>query len=83
MKILFVVGLVVLVLGILSFFVPIPHSENHALKAGDVSIGVRTENNQRIPPIASVVMVAAGAAMMIAARESRSNTVLVAPARGA
>jgi len=68
MRTLFVVGLVVLVLGILSFFVPIPHSENHALKAGDVSIGVRTEHNERVPPIASVVMVAAGAGMMIAAR---------------
>jgi hypothetical protein len=68
MKILFVVGVVVLVLGILSFFVPIPHSENHALKAGDVSIGVRTEHSERVPPTASVVMVVAGAGMMIAAR---------------
>ena len=29
MKPLSVVGLVVLVLGILSFFVPLPHSEHH------------------------------------------------------
>ena len=33
MKALFVVGLAVLILGILSFFVPVPHSENHGIKA--------------------------------------------------
>ena len=42
MKALFVVGLAVVVLGILSFFVAIPHSENHGIKAGDVNIGVQT-----------------------------------------
>jgi len=68
MMILFVVGLVVLILGILSFFVPIPHSEKHGIKAGDVSIGVRTEHNERVSPVASVVMVVVGAGMMIAAR---------------
>jgi hypothetical protein len=68
MKILFVVGLVVLILGILSFFVPIPHSEKHGIKAGDVSIGVRTEHNERVSAVASVVMVVVGAGMMIAAR---------------
>ncbi len=34
MKGLFVVGLAVVILGILSFFVAIPHSENHGIKAG-------------------------------------------------
>jgi hypothetical protein len=36
MKALFVVGLAVAILGILSFFVAIPHTENHGIKAGDV-----------------------------------------------
>jgi hypothetical protein len=68
MKALFAAGLVVLILGILSFFVPIPHSERHGIKAGDVSIGVRTEHSERVPLTASVVMVVAGAGMMIAGR---------------
>ena len=48
MKALFAVGLAVLILGILSFFIAIPHSENHGIKAGDVNIGVQT-HDQRVP----------------------------------
>ena len=46
MKALFVVGLAVVILGILSFFVAIPHSENHGIKAGDVNIGVQTHEQR-------------------------------------
>jgi len=46
MKSLLVVGAVVLILGLLSFFVPIPHYEHHGLNAGDVHIGVTTEPQQ-------------------------------------
>ena len=68
MKPLLSVGLVVLVLGVLSFFVPIPHSENHGIKVGDAHIGVQTEHSDRVPMAVSVVMVAAGAVLMIAGR---------------
>ena len=47
MKALFVVGLAVVILGILSFFVAIPHSENHGIKAGDVNIGVQTHEQRK------------------------------------
>jgi hypothetical protein len=68
MKPLFIVGLVVLTLGILSFFVPVPHSEHHDIRAGDVQLGVRTEHSDRVPPAISVVLVVAAAGMMIAGR---------------
>jgi hypothetical protein len=68
MKALLSVGLVVLILGILSFFVPIPHSEHHSVSAGDVHVGINTEHSDRVPPVISVVLVVAGAGMMIAAR---------------
>lgn len=45
MKPLFGVGLVVLILGVLSFFVPLPHSEHHGISAGDVHLGVTTEHS--------------------------------------
>lgn len=67
-KALFVTGLVVLILGIASFFVPIPHTENHGIKAGDVSIGVRTTEHERVSPIVSTVLILAGAGMMIGGR---------------
>ncbi len=70
MKILFAVGLVVLVLGIASFFVPFPKQENHGIKVGDAKIGVQTEHNERISPIVSVVLVLGGAGMMIAGKRA-------------
>jgi hypothetical protein len=35
-------GVVVLILGIISFFVPMPHSEHHGVSVGDAHIGVTT-----------------------------------------
>jgi hypothetical protein len=68
MKPLFGVGLVVLVLGILSFFVPIPHSEHHGVSAGDVHLGVTTEHSDRLPYAFSIVVVVVGAGLMIAGK---------------
>jgi hypothetical protein len=68
MRALFGVGLVVLVLGILSFFVPIPHSEHHGVNAGDLQLGVTTHHEDRVAPALSVALVAVGAGMMIAGR---------------
>lgn len=66
MKALFVVGLVILILGIVSLFVPLPHTENHGVKAGDLSIGVQTRHDEKVSPIVSAVMILGGAGMMIA-----------------
>ena len=68
MKVLFAVGLAVMVLGILSFFIAIPHSENHGIKAGDVSIGVQTHESEKVSPAVSSVMLVVGAGLMIAGR---------------
>jgi hypothetical protein len=70
MKALFVVGLAVVVLGILSFFVALPHSENHGIKAGDVSVGVQTHSSEKVSPAISAVMLVVGAGLMIASRKS-------------
>jgi len=67
-KILFVVGLVVLALGILSFFIPVPHAEHHGINAGDVKIGVDTKHSELLPSAASIGLVVVGAGLMIAGR---------------
>ena len=72
MKMLFGVGLVVLILGIASFFVPFPQQENHGIKIGDAKIGVQTEHIERISPIVSVVLILGGAGMMIAGKGSKA-----------
>lgn len=68
MKALLGVGLVVLVLGILSFFVPVPHSEHHGVSAGDLHVGIKTEHSERMSPAISAVLILAGAGLMIAGR---------------
>jgi hypothetical protein len=66
MKALFAVGLLVLILGIASFFVALPHSENHGVKIGDASVGVQTTTSHKLPPAVSVVLVVGGIVMMVA-----------------
>ena len=72
MKALFWTGAVLLVLGITSFFVPIPHSEREGFKAGGVSIGIETQHQKTVSPIISGAMILAGAGLMIAANRSRA-----------
>jgi hypothetical protein len=66
MKVLFGVGLIVLILGIASFFVPLPQKENHGIKVGDTSIGVQTQHSEKVSPVISAVLLIGGAGMLIA-----------------
>jgi hypothetical protein len=68
MKALFWVGLVLLILGIGSLFVPIPHNERDGVNVGGVSIGVETRHDEKVAPIVSAVMIVAGAGLMVAGR---------------
>jgi hypothetical protein len=70
MKALMLVGVVVLVLGIASFFVPVPHSEHHSVNFGDAHVGVTTHDEDRVPPAVSIVLVVVGAGLMIAGRKT-------------
>jgi hypothetical protein len=69
-KLLTLVGLVLLVLGVVSFFVPVPRSEHHGVNLGDAHVGVTTHDEEKVPPLVSVVLVVAGAGLMIAGRKS-------------
>ena len=68
MKALFWLGLVGVIVGVVLLFVPIPHTEKHGVKAGDVSLGVETRTQEKISPAISGVIVLAGVGLMIAAR---------------
>jgi hypothetical protein len=70
MKTLMLVGVAVLVLGIVSFFVPVPHSEHHGVNIGDAHVGVTTHHDNMVPPVVSIVLVLVGAGLMIAGRKS-------------
>jgi len=71
MKNMVVIGAVLLLLGLLSFVVPVPHSENHGVKIGDTKIGVQTQSSERLPPAVGVVLLLAGAlTLVVGARQS-------------
>ena len=65
MKVLFWIGLAVLVLGIVSLVVPIPHTEGDSVRAGGISIGVETRHEEKLSPVMSALMILGGAGMMI------------------
>jgi len=71
MKILLWVGLGVIVLGLLSLVVPIPHSEREGFSAGGVSVGIQTQHSETVSPIISAVLILGGAGMMIAAKATK------------
>jgi hypothetical protein len=71
MKILLFAGLLLIVLGIVSLVVPIPHSETEGIKVGNTNLGVQTSHSERISPIISVVQIASGIALSIAGTRSR------------
>jgi len=71
MKNLAIVGALLLVLGLVSFVVPIPHRENHGIKIGDAKIGVQTESSEKLPPAVGIVLVAGGVlALVVGLRKS-------------
>jgi hypothetical protein len=65
MKALPLVGVLLLVLGILSFVVPIPSREDHSVKIGDAKIGVQTESSQKLPPAVGIVLLAGGVVALV------------------
>ena len=70
MKALMLIGVIVLVLGIVSFAVPFPHYHHHGVKVGDSSIGVTTEHDEKLPPAFGIVLVIVGAGLMISGRKA-------------
>jgi hypothetical protein len=72
MKALFAVGLIILVLGILSFFIPVPHTEHHGVDVGDAHIGVDTHSSNLLPPAASIALVVVGAGLMVVGKKAGS-----------
>jgi hypothetical protein len=66
MKGMVLAGVIALVLGVISFFVPFPHSEHHGVSVGDAHVGITTEHDQKVPAALSIVLVVAGAGLVLA-----------------
>ncbi len=72
MRPLFVIGLVVLVLGIFSFVVPIPISHSHDAKIGDATIGITTHSSEKLPPYVGGILCVAGVVLLMAGSRKSS-----------
>jgi hypothetical protein len=70
MKPVFIVGLVVAILGIASFFVPVRQTERHGIDAGDIHVGVNTHSDRMLPPYVGIGLIAVGGALMLAGRRA-------------
>jgi len=68
MKALFLDWMVVLIVGIASLFVPIPHNQREGFKAGDVSVGIETRHEDKVSPYMSAAIILGGAGMMVVGR---------------
>jgi len=68
MRILFWIGLVVLILGFASLVIPIPHSEREGLTIGGVSVGVENRREEKVSPAVSAAMILGGLGAMVAGK---------------
>lgn len=64
MRALLIIGVLVLIVGICSFFVGIPRTETNGIKIGGASVGVQTRHTERMPQAASIAMVIGGIVLM-------------------
>jgi hypothetical protein len=69
MKALLLIGVLLVTLGIVSFFVPLPHYEHHGVNLGDAHVGITTQHDEKVSPTISIVLVVVGAGLMIAGRK--------------
>jgi len=60
------IGAVLLIMGVVTLFVPIPHREKHDITVGDVSLGVVTQNDEKVPIAVSALMILGGLGVLAA-----------------
>jgi uncharacterized membrane protein len=65
MKGLPIVGVLLLVLGVLSFVVPLPHQEKHGIKVGDAKFSVQTESSEKLPSAVGILLIGGGVVALI------------------
>jgi hypothetical protein len=65
MKTRFWIGVAIVVLGLASLFVSVPHKEKRQVSAGGLSIGVELQRPEGVPRVVSFVLVVVGGALII------------------
>lgn len=65
MKALPIAGVLLIVLGVLSFVVPVPHQEKHGIKVGDAKFSIQTEDSEKLPPTIGIILIGGGVVALI------------------
>jgi uncharacterized membrane protein len=60
MKGLPAIGVILLILGALSFIVPVPQRENHGVSIGGAKLSVQTEDSKKLPQAVGIVLMGGG-----------------------
>jgi len=68
--VLFWIGLVLLILGIGSLVVPVPHTDRESLTVGGVSLGIQAKHEEKLSPALSAVMILGGLGAIAVGRRS-------------
>ena len=65
MRAVFIVGVILIAVGVASLFVPIPRQERHGFEAGPVSFGVETTSRRLLPPAVGATMIGVGVVLLV------------------
>ena len=71
MRPLLVVGLILVILGVASLFVPVPRRERHGFEAGPVSVRFETTRRDVVHPAISAVLIGGGVVLIVASRRRK------------
>jgi hypothetical protein len=65
MKILPVLGVLLLILGALSFVIPVPRHEQHGVSIGDAKFTLQTDNREKLPPAVGIILLGGGVLSLV------------------
>jgi hypothetical protein len=72
MRVVLWIGFVLVVLGITSLLLPVPHTARQGVSVGGLSLGVETRTEEKLSPAISAVIIGAGIVAMIVSRRASS-----------
>ena len=70
---LLIMAVILIVLGVLLLFIPIPSRERHGLDAGPISVGVEVTRREKVHPAISGGLIVGGVALLILSNRKMST----------